>query len=401
MYLEGTDGDDILVGTADADTLVGLAGNDTLQGGDGDDLLIGGAGQDVLDGGAGNDTVSYEDAEPVGMFSFLMVNLLGQFASVIGPVGGLLDTLVSIENVIGSSGVDWLVGNAGNNYLSGGAGDDLIEGKGGADVLDGGAGNDNIVTGGVFGAAAPGSLMIGGDGADTIQSGNSNDTMLGGAGDDFLEVSNYATTRVLDGGDGVDTLLFVQGAATFSSGVVVDLNETTQTIAPGVVVTLSSVENVTGTDAADVLSGNADANVLKGGAGDDILVGGLGADTLTGGDGADTFVFDLHDSMPTDVTGAGVDAITDWESTDEIRFIGKDLPMSFGTYTAASFSAAKATADWLLTTPGYNQLYMAFQVGSDVYIFAGQSVDPSAPALENVIKLVGVSTSQISIDNFY
>jgi len=113
MYLVGTEGDDLLVGGVDDDALVGLGGDDTLQGGDGDDLLMGGAGYDTLDGGAGSDTVSYEDAEPVGMFEFLMVNLLGQYASVVGPVGGLLDTLVSIENVIGSSGAAWLGASTG------------------------------------------------------------------------------------------------------------------------------------------------------------------------------------------------------------------------------------------------------------------------------------------------
>ena len=272
MYLVGTEGDDLLVGGADADTLVGLGGNDTLQGGEGDDLLIGGAGYDTLDGGAGSDTVSYEDAQPVGMYEFLMVNLLGQYASVVGPVGAPLDTLVSIENVIGSSGVDWLVGDAGNNYLSGGAGNDLLEGKGGADVLDGGAGNDNLVTGGIFGAAAPGSLMIGGDGDDTIQSGNSNDTMLGGAGNDFLEVSNYVTTRVVDGGDGSDTLLFVSTIGAFAAGVTVDLNKGMQTIAPGVSVTISNVENITGTVAADTLLGDYNANTLRGGGGDDHIL---------------------------------------------------------------------------------------------------------------------------------
>jgi Ca2+-binding RTX toxin-like protein len=384
MYLTGTEGDDILVGTADADTLEGLGGNDTLQGGDGDDLLIGGPGNDTLDGGAGSDTVSYADADPVPAMSFLMVNLLGQFTSVIGPVGGLLDTLVSIENVIGSSGVDWLVGNAGDNYLSGGAGDDLIEGKGGADVLDGGAGNDNIVTGGIFGAAAPGSLMIGGDGADTIQSGNSNDTMLGGAGDDFLEVSNFATTRVLDGGDGSDTLIFVQGAATFSSGVVVDLGQTTQTIAAGVVVSLSSVENITGTDAADSLSGNADANVLKGGAGDDTLIGGQGADRLTGGAGADTFVIADGDA-PYD----GVDTITDMTLDDHILFT--DGPAgSSANYVEMSildFSAIEAFF------AGDGVRYVAVQMGSGVTLFT--DLGEEGASYDNIVVLAGVNLSAI------
>ncbi|MCK5912022.1 MAG: hypothetical protein KAG62_18970, partial [Caulobacter sp.] len=313
MYLVGTEGDDLLVGGADADTLVGLGGSDTLQGGDGDDLLIGGAGYDTLDGGAGSDTVSYEDAEPVGMFEFLMINLLGQYASVIGPFGGgLLDNLVSIENAIGSSGADWLVGTAGDNHLSGGAGSDNIEGKGGADILDGGDGNDLIATGGIFGAAAPGSLMIGGDGGDTIQSGNSNDTMLGGNGDDFLSVGDFSTTRVVDGGAGTDTLAFTGfSAEAFPGGVVFDLNQTiAQTVTPGVVLTVTGVENVYGSVGNDTLIGDSGSNSLRGGAGDDTLIGGDGDDLLEGGQGnnildggagSDTLLFNA-----TDATGASI-----------------------------------------------------------------------------------------------
>lgn len=300
MYLTGTEGDDILVGTADADTILGLGGNDSLQGGDGDDLLIGGAGNDTLDGGAGNDTVSYEDADPAPMFGFLMVNLQGQYASIIGPVGTPLDTLVSIENVIGSSYNDWLVGTAGDNHLSGGAGNDRLEGWGGADVLDGGDGGDSINTVGGFGPTAIGSMLIGGDGNDSIQSGNSNDTLLGGAGDDMFGVSNYVTNRILDGGSGIDTLSFTtSGSGGFTSGVVVDLSKTTtQTIAPGVALTISNVENIIGTQANDTLSGDATANRLKGDLGDDVLNGGDGDDVLEGGEGNNTLE-----------GGAGIDTV--------------------------------------------------------------------------------------------
>ncbi|WP_299009277.1 calcium-binding protein [uncultured Caulobacter sp.] len=384
MYLVGTEGDDLLVGGADADTLVGLGGNDTLQGGEGDDLLIGGAGYDTLDGGAGSDTVSYEDAEPVGPFSFLMVNLLGQFASVIGPVGGLVDTLVSIENIIGSSGVDWLVGNAGDNYLSGGAGNDLIEGKGGADILDGGAGNDNIVTGGIFGAAAPGSLMIGGDGDDTIQSGNSNDTMLGGAGNDFLEVTNYVTTRVIDGGDGSDTLAFVESTANFAAGVMVDLNKGAQTIAPGVLVTISNVENITGTDAGDSLLGDINANVLRGGGGDDFLFGSLGADTLTGGAGADTFAFANGDAPY-----YGVDTITDMTADDHILFYNSPAGSNtnYIEMPTLDFSAIEAA----FAADGVR--YVAVEMGGGVTLFT--DLGDEGDAYDNIIVLMGANLSTI------
>lgn len=298
MYLTGTEGDDILVGGAKADVLVGLGGNDVLQGGDGADLLIGGRGNDTLDGGAGSDTVSYDDVTGAGM---LLINLSAQNVMIMGPAGMENDTLVSIENAIGSPGADWLVGNSGDNWLFGGAGNDTIEGKGGADVLVAGDGNDLIVTGGIFGAAAPGSLMIGGEGVDTIQSGNSNDIMLGGAGDDYLEVSNYATTRIVDGGAGADVLAFGgNGASAFANGVVFDLGKTTaQAVAAGVVVTVSGVENVHGSGGNDTLIGDANANLLRGGNGDDTLRGGDGADLLEGGFGDNTID-----------GGAGIDTAT-------------------------------------------------------------------------------------------
>src|SRR5258708_17069111 len=65
--LNGTEGNDTLIGTADADTINGLGGNDFLAGDSGDDSIVGGAGNDTIDGdggngwiesGGGNDTVS-------------------------------------------------------------------------------------------------------------------------------------------------------------------------------------------------------------------------------------------------------------------------------------------------------------------------------------------------------
>lgn len=150
-----------------------------------------------------------------------------------------------------------------------------------------------------------------------------------------------------------------------------------------------------------LIKGSASLDVLTGAAGDDVIIGGKGGDFLTGGAGSDTFVFSINDSQPTGPSGTGVTVITDWEAKDEIRFLGKDLPLSFGSYTASTFAEAQSTADYLFQYPGYNQLYAAFQVGSDVYVFAGQTTDRFATVIENVIKLQGVNLSSISIDNFY
>jgi Ca2+-binding RTX toxin-like protein len=392
MYLTGTEGDDILVGTADADTLLGLGGDDTLQGG---------AGNDTLDGGAGSDTVSYADADPVGMFNFLMINLQGQYVSVIGPGGAPVDTLVSIENAIGSAGTDWLVGTSGDNQLSGGAGGDIIEGKGGADILDGGDGNDTINTSGIFGAAATGSLLIGGDGDDSIRSGNSNDTMLGGAGNDYLSVENYAVTRAIDGGIGTDTLAFVEGLTTYGSGVIIDLNKGLASV-PGMTLTITGVENLTGTGFSDALLGDWNDNVLNGGAGDDTLYGAFGNDRLIGGDGADqirggvgqdildggagadTFVFAPDESAIT-----APDTITAFAADDHIQFT--DGPAGDGTNYAELSSFDPAAVDTLFAASGVRYVAMAW--GANVYLFA--DTGDEGATYDQVVVLTGTGLSSI------
>lgn len=54
----GSQGDDILAGNAGNDTLRGGRGKDILNGGDGNDVVRGGSGDDFLTGGAGVDTLT-------------------------------------------------------------------------------------------------------------------------------------------------------------------------------------------------------------------------------------------------------------------------------------------------------------------------------------------------------
>ena len=104
------------------------AGNDTFYGLGGNDALTGGAGADRIDGGSGTDTASY-----AGSNAAVNVNLQTGTGSGGHATG---DTLVSIENLTGSSYNDTLTGNSGNNVLDGGAG---------ADTMRGGAGDDTYV----------------------------------------------------------------------------------------------------------------------------------------------------------------------------------------------------------------------------------------------------------------
>ncbi|MDT4831286.1 Bifunctional hemolysin/adenylate cyclase [compost metagenome] len=98
-------------------------------------LLYAGAGNNVLNGGAGIDTASYAYAA-----SAVTANLGVTTAQATGGSG--TDTLVAIENLIGSTYNDRLTGNAAANSLNGGVGNDLLVGGLGRDILTGGAGND-------------------------------------------------------------------------------------------------------------------------------------------------------------------------------------------------------------------------------------------------------------------
>lgn len=55
LPINGTDGDDYLLGTEKNDVINSGAGNDVIFAGNGDDIIIGGTGNDYLDGGAGAD----------------------------------------------------------------------------------------------------------------------------------------------------------------------------------------------------------------------------------------------------------------------------------------------------------------------------------------------------------
>lgn len=136
--LLGNAANNTLIGFGGDDNLQGRGGDDNLQGRDGNDLLLGGAGNDILDGGTGIDSASYySNGQRV------IVNLAITTAQ--DTQGAGTDTLIGIENLIGSAYNDWLTGDGGANTLSGSAGDDVLAGRGGADVLIGGAGADRFV----------------------------------------------------------------------------------------------------------------------------------------------------------------------------------------------------------------------------------------------------------------
>ena len=114
-----------------------LTGSASLTGNTLNNTLFAGLGNNTLSGGEGSDTVSYgAGVNGAGV----TVSLANELAQNTGGSGS--DTLISIENLIGSAFADHLIGNDANNSLRGNAGIDTLTGAGGIDVLVGGAGND-------------------------------------------------------------------------------------------------------------------------------------------------------------------------------------------------------------------------------------------------------------------
>lgn len=250
--LIGGSGDDRLEGFGGDDVLDGGAGNDRLFGDAGDDRLIGGAGDDLLDGGAGNDTADYS-----GATAAVTVDLRLTYSQNTGGAG--TDTLVGIENLIGSAFNDKLMGNDLANRLQGGAGDDILLGGGGDDILDGGTGFDTA----------------------------SFETALAGVTID-LSKSGLQNTR----GAGIDTLVSIEG-----------------------VKGSAYADTLTGDDKANTLDGGAGDDTLSGGGGDDILIGGAGNDTIDGGSGDDTArYFAAKSNYSVVVNADGSTTVTDLRS---------------------------------------------------------------------------------------
>lgn len=147
--IDGTDGDDVIVGTAEADNIQGGAGKDRINGGDGNDIVAGGAGNDYVYGDGGDD------------------------------------------EVYGGDGNDALVGHSGNDLIMGGNGDDGVFGGGNNDTIYGEAGTDTL---------------FGDGGDDFIDGGEGNDRLFGGSGNDTLVYKAGEGVDEINGNTGIDTV---------------------------------------------------------------------------------------------------------------------------------------------------------------------------------------------------
>ena len=129
-------------------------------------------------------------------------------------------------------------------------------------------------------------VIVAGAGNDTVDGDSGNDTIIGDAGNDTLRGNSGAD--VLIGGANIDTATYSESAAGVTVSLVTGVVGVGGNAAGD---TLFEIENLTGSNFNDSLTGDGLANVLIGGNGNDILRGGGGADVLIGGAGLDTATY--------------------------------------------------------------------------------------------------------------
>lgn len=338
--IDGTSGDDILIGGSEDDLILGLSGDDLLEGQAGNDTLDGGNGDDILFGGPDGGgtgvtvTVDFESLEQNDAF-------LHQVGTIPDPTftedGALLEGFTATDDSafffsIGTESILFVDSTAvflnsklGTTTLTsvdgstftlesidlaelGGVGPVTFTGEifGGGTVtqtftLDGDSGFETLKFGDDFTNLVSVSwdqgtlltthqfdnivLTIGtgavDDGNDVLVGGNGSDVLDGGTGDD--ELDGGRGDDLLVGGDDQDVLVGGKGN--------------------------------------DELDGGAGDDELDGGKGSDTLDGGAGDDILTGGSGDDTFIFGPG-------SGSDNDTITDFNLDNDILSLTDGLMIS-------------------------------------------------------------------------
>lgn len=283
--LLGSSWGDDLTGDGYDNVIDGSSGDDSLYGGSGNDTLKGGTGSDQLDGEYGFDTVSY--AHISATTTPITVDLSTGVVTVTNGEGN--DTLMNIENIIGTSGNDSIqwISTSTNSYtdflLNGGAGNDYLQGSYGDDTLVGGTGND------------------------TLHGGISTSTF-------YIDVADYSAAAAV--------------TANLSTGAATSTSTGTDT--------LINIEGIIGSAFSDTLTGkNSQSDYLQGGAGADILDGAIDGYT-------DYFIY----TALTDSRNSSYDTIKNFVSTgyyaDEIDL--KEIDADTSDSDNDSFSWIGTTA---------------------------------------------------------
>ena len=289
VTVDGSAGDDTLLGTNGADLILGGDGNDFVDGQQGNDTAFLGAGDDVFqwDPGDGSDVVEGQD----GIDTLLFNGSAGDEIFALSANGGRALFTRNLGNIVMDlNDVEPIDVNA-----LGGADTTTVNDLSGTDVTE-----VNVDLAGTIGGTA-------GDGAAdtvTVNASNGGDIIdVVGAGTSVSVLGLAARTNVTNS-EGANDSLVING--------------------------LGGNDGITAT----TLPAGVTRLTIDGGAGDDTILGSQGADTLLGGDGND-FVFgdngndlallgagdDVFQWNP----GDGNDTIEGQDGTDTMLFFGANI----------------------------------------------------------------------------
>jgi len=320
------------------------------------------------------------------------------------------------DTIDGFNAGDTLYGGADNDVLSGKGGDDTLQGGAGDDTLDGGAGRDvadySDATTAIIATLVGGGGTIVGNGVDTLLNieglagGSAGDTLTGDDSDNLLTGNGGNDT--LGGGDGDDTLAGGPGdnhlfggvgndTASYDGlgvGVTLDLGAGTAT-ATGGSDTLSGIENAVGTAQADTLIGGGGVNVLYGGLGADTLIGGVGSDTLYGGAGLDTASYAATGAAVVFDFGAGT--ASSGGDTDRFHSIEEVIGSAFNDRLISGVGNDRMTGG----VGGDRFVFLPSGGGSDTIVdfAAGDRIDVSAYGYANLAEIVGDGSGLVQDGN--
>ncbi len=453
--IQGTVGDDTLVGNSQNNTLSGgFGGADTLSGGAGDDRLIGGgftvttnfivtpetapSKEDIAKpqstnngsiGTAVNTAGAFDiDANPNianatsiphatinavasgGTVEYYRIDVTAAGAQAIFDIDGngtLLDSIVELVNSSGSV----LASND--------------TGPGDPGTLPGH--DDAYIT---YTFTSPGTYYIrvgqwvsgstlaqplaagmtyqlnislqGAAGSTTFTTNNHSSLVAdGGEGNDFLQ--GTIASDILNGGNGNDTASF---ATAFNNGtttgVTVDLNVqgVAQNTVGGGSDTLTGIENLIGSQYNDTLVGNSDANVIEGGLGNDTLIGGAGNDTASFAGATSAVSVSLAMQGVAQNTGAGSDTLSGFQNLSGSAF--NDSFTGDSSENVLSGGLGDDTLNPGANLGGYVDL-LDGGVGSDTASFAGFTAGVTATlngAAEGTATLGGLQIAALrNIEN--
>ena len=311
----GTAFSDYVVGTGAGETVYGGGGADALVGGGGADNLVGGADGDSVDGGvATRDTgkVSVGFMTPPGATPYSQLYLVGSSGN--DDVTATYSP-ASVTFTLASGAFDESASDAGgcaiesateavcllstpldSLLLAGMGGTDLIVastfpatasvvaiGGEGADSLEGGDEGEEIL---VDGPGAGADVLAGRGGDEALTHNGGADELLGGEGNDlFLSASVCDGERTV-GGPGRDNASWARFK---ESGAYADLGSgvagrpaADQTLGCGgePADSIEEVEDLEGSEGADVLSGDSGPNQLLGRTGSDTFFAAAGEDSI-------------------------------------------------------------------------------------------------------------------------